>query len=438
MLTGLLPEAHHAIEEQSGIDAAAPSIAVALSNAGYATRAAVSSIFVSQKYGFERGFDDFEDFGIVDGTLKSQLDLTAERILDDSTRWATQQDSDVAQFHFIHLYDVHYPYKAPAPYDEQFDSAAEPDELQYENYFHYLREPLDATQMQRQINQYDEEIAYTDAQLRAFCERWTAARPNSIFIFVSDHGEEFGERGSWGHAHTLYPEQLHVVWIASGAGIVAQVAPERVGLEDLASSLASLAGIDYAEVDGVDRSGRLLRGVAEHASHRAASIASSSRFRTNVLRWHRAPYDFIANLSGPSYELYDLERDPNAEYNILAESNQLALDMNTELFDALGQPWVALLSGQLETDGVIIVDGVRQASPLRLGAGRRFAVIPADAVLKYTTDSGAESGPWQLVGGSLPQPNDPALVFEGERVEVMPADLTPEQEERLRSLGYIR
>ena len=46
-----------------------------------------------------------------------------------------------------------------------------------------------------------------------------AAGRNVRVILTSHHGEEFGERGTWGHAHTLYAEQLHVPMIVSGAGL---------------------------------------------------------------------------------------------------------------------------------------------------------------------------------------------------------------------------
>jgi len=34
---------------------------------------------------------------------------------------------------------------------------------------------------------------------------------NTLIIFTSDHGEEFGEHGTWAmHSHTLFNDQLHV------------------------------------------------------------------------------------------------------------------------------------------------------------------------------------------------------------------------------------
>ena len=117
--------------------------------------------------------------------------------------------------------------------------------------------------------------------LNDLCTTWEASRPNTIFVIVSDHGEEHGERGSWGHGHTLTPEQLWVPWIVWGAGIEASRVATRVGLEDLAPTLAALAGTSFGPFDGVDRSPALRRAGGDGGDP-GARLASTSR-RVTVL-----------------------------------------------------------------------------------------------------------------------------------------------------------
>jgi arylsulfatase len=438
MLTGQLPMRHHAIEDAHVVDAGSPALAAAFRAAGYKCMAAVASIFVSSKYGLDRGFDRFEDFGIAAGELEKGEEIDAQQVFDAAMAWAEEQPGGEPIFLFLHVYDVHYPYDAPAPYNAKFGPAAPRDALLYENYFHYLRQPLTPEQMSRQIEQYDEEIAYTDAMFGAFHSRWTGRRPNAIFSVVSDHGEEFGERGSWGHAHTLMPEVLRIPWIVSGPGVKAQSHGARVGLEDLAPTLAGLANLTFADGDGVSLAQLIRHGLVPSRPHAAASLASTSRFQTLKLRWHAAPHDLVVDLAQGGYALYNLETDPGAFENLLPDHTDKAIQLNAQMFRALGQPWVALADGHLETDGIIVVDGARQQSPLLLEAGQRFALFPLDARLSFHPDAGESSGPWQLLGGAVPSPDEAALAYEGEIPQVAPVALSPEQEEQLRALGYIR
>jgi arylsulfatase A-like enzyme len=437
MLSGQMPMRHHAIEASHVIDEGSPALAAAFRAAGYKTMAAVSSIFVSSKYGLDRGFDGFEDFGLAAGELATGEEIDAQQVFAAALAWARDQSDGEPVFLFLHVYDVHYPYDAPSPYDEQFGPAAPRDQLSYENYFHYFRQPLSEEELRLQVEQYDEEIVYTDAMLRLFHETWTASRPNTILSIVSDHGEEFGERGSWGHAHTLMPEVLRVPWIVSGPDVKAQTIAARAGLEDLAPTLAGLARVSFAEGDGASFADEIRTGVVSPRQQIAASLASTSRFNTLKLRWHTPPYDLIVDLARGGYALYDLEQDPGANVNLIATQTDRAIQINAEMFRALGQPWLGRVTGRIETDGVIVVDGARQESPYALEAGRHFALFPLDATMSFHPVDGATSGPWQLLGGAMPPNDDPALAYEGELPQVAPAGLTAEQEERLRTLGYI-
>ena len=72
-----------------------------------------------------------------------------------------------------------------------------------------------AAQFEHQIAQYDEAIRYVDDQLARLDAKLREAGRKVRWVITSDHGEEFGERGSWGHAHTLYAEQLRIPLILS-------------------------------------------------------------------------------------------------------------------------------------------------------------------------------------------------------------------------------
>jgi arylsulfatase A-like enzyme len=448
MLTGLFPHRHGAERSELTIDLAAARLPEMLLADGYGTCGVVTSIFVSDKYDFGRGFEHFHDFGIQDGTRATPDAPEAEEVFDHALEWAAGQPDDRPLFLFLHVYDVHYPCDAPSPWDEKYDRPSRPDELEYENYFYYLRNPLTPEQLEHQRNQYDEEIAYVDAMFERFVERWKAERPQTIFMVVSDHGEELGERGSWGHAHTLTPEQLHVPWIVSGLGIRDQVVEQRVGLEDLAATIAGLTGAPFATGEGLDRSSQLRDGAEVGTDAVAARFASTHRFRTIRHRWHEPPYDLIADLGRVQYQLYDLENDPGGLEDLLtgdrAADRMQAARMNREMYEWLGQPWEVVRAGRLVTEGVFVVNGQRQNQEIEAAAGLRFAMFPLDAEVTFVTVDSEQYGPYS-VAGSLPgeaerlQPDDtePPLRWHGEPLDSGDAELTEEQRERLRALGYL-
>lgn len=434
LLTGRHTFEHGAIEDGHGIDRRAAMLPEVLRAAGYRTGAAVTSVYVSSRYGMDRGFDHFHDFGIVDGTLATQTTLDAEEVLDHGLAWASDQPDDAPVFLFLHLYDIHYPYDPPAPWNERLDPPARPEILSYENYFHYLRNPLDEATYAHLRNQYDEEILYVDDALRRFHAAWSTRRPDTVFAVVSDHGEEFGERGSWGHAHTLTPEQLHIPWILHGPGVEAQVVEARAGLEDVAPTLAGLAGVGFP-ASGLDRSAQVGGGAAPPGD--AARFASTSRFRTLKHRWHDPPLDLVVDLARSQAVLYDLARDPRATTDLSGSRRDDALRLMAGLYAWRGEPWELRAAATLETDGVIVVGGAPQGSRVEAPAGIRFAVYPLDAAVRATTAAGVVSGPWAVLGGTTPDATDPLLGWEGRPLESIPADLSPEDRERLRSLGYI-
>ena len=79
---------------------------------------------------------------------------------------------------------------------------------------------------------------------------------NTLVVFTSDHGEEFGEHGVVGwHSHTLYDELLSVpLLIRFPDGLAAgQTVEAQVRLLDLAPTITSAAGIEAPSTfEGVD------------------------------------------------------------------------------------------------------------------------------------------------------------------------------------------
>ncbi|MFH1844219.1 MAG: sulfatase [bacterium] len=446
MLTGALSPRHGAIEEEHAIAGDLTLLSESLSEAGYLCCGVVTSIFVSELYGFGRGFDHFHDFGIVSGENSGQPPPRSADVLTHALEWAREQAEGQPLFLFLHVYDVHYPYDAPPPWNEKFNRPSTGEELHYENYYHYLRHPPTPEQFDQQIGQYDEEIAYVDETWSRFHTTWTAARPNTICLITSDHGEEFGERGSWGHAHTLAPELLQVPWIVSGPGVRAQTVTERVGLEDLAPTLAGLAGVSFDPVDGRDRTALIRDGIRSTDDPTAARFASTYRRHTWLHRWHEDGHDLVFNLPRMVYRLYDLNHDPHAEHDRFPADLDRAQAMSLAMYSYLEQPWEATQDGVVRSgNGLFVIDGQRQNQEMIVKQGQRFALFPPDAAVTWygiddpllENQRDVQSGPWQALGGALPGPDDTGLRWHGRLPTSADTELTTDQKERLRALGYV-
>jgi len=439
MLSGLLPPNHGAIEDHLEIGKI-PMMQEAFSFAGYGTAGVVSTLFVSKRYGFDRGFDHFEDFEIEGAAMNNASTVDAEHVFNNALHWAQGQEDGKPLFLFLHVYDVHFGYNAPPPHNEQFDRAAQLGDPIYREYGFYKQNPLTPDELQHEIDQYDEEIAYVDARFRDLIEGWRASGRDVVVAVTADHGEEFGERGSWGHAHTLHREQLHVPWIVNGKGVRKQVVTDRVGSEDIASTLAGLAGVPFPAADGVNRAAQARNGSRPPQNNTSGRFAETSRFQTLRYRWHSDGQDMIVDVANAKRGLCNVDDDTWCKKNLYTKKGtpERGDAMFAEMMEYLGDAWEASEPGRIDVkDGVIFSGVERHRQQLEVELGDRFSVHPADAYVMFTSVEGTQHGPYRALGGDLPDDEAP-VSYDGTVVENTTIDLTDDEREMLEKLGYLQ
>jgi len=421
MLTGLNPFTHLVVDDDVKVDLSVPVLPEVLKRAGYATGGFVSTLYVSRRFGFERGFDAFDDFDITSEKKNLRGEVDAEHTVDAALKFARARDGQPL-FLFLHLYDAHYPYAAPAPYDSHFDRPGGKGDARYRNYFYHGEHPLEAEQLTHQIAQYDEEIRYLDAQLARLKE--ALGDREVLWMVTADHGEEFYERGHWGHAHTLYPEQLRVPMILAGPGVPAgAVIEQAVGLEDVAPTLAAAGGAAM-ETEGLD----LRAHLGEAPPPARPFVASTSRFKTNRVGLWEAGERLDWDLKARRAALY---ADPLDATDLAKTHRDDVAAKKKRLMAILGEPWEADPGVVKVVGGVIVRDGALQRGPMKVTATRRFAVIPPPAAI---THDGA--GPWRVAGSALPR-EGAAVRYDGARGGAG-VEMSDEEAERLKALGYIQ
>lgn len=337
LFTSLPPQAHGAGGDVRGgwraLDPSHTTIAERFHDAGYATHAIVNVDFLTEPFGTVQGFDEV-DARIANDNHESRR---AGPTTDAALGWI---DAAPARpfFLLVHYFDPHAEYDPPQPWRARF--AAEPDRdntgFRFGAREHVVshrngRLPLDAATLARARALYDGEVAYTDDEvgrlLDGLAARGLDAR--TVVVITSDHGEEFGDHGSWEHGHTHYDELLHVPLAIRAPGLAARVVDEPVGLVDVAPTVCALAGLSSPPAfRGRDLSGALraggglptFEGLAAYGNFWGAALES----------WRDARWKRIEG--GPAPLLYDWRADPRerddravAEPAVLAASRAAGL-----------------------------------------------------------------------------------------------------------------
>jgi arylsulfatase A-like enzyme len=149
---------------------------------------------------------------------------------------------------FVHLWDVHYDFIPPSPYDTMFD----PDysgSVTGENFFfdRSINPDMPRRDLEHLVALYDGEIAWTDEYLGRIIARLETlgVLDDTIIAVTSDHGTAFFEHGLKGHRNSLFDELIHVpLVIRYPAAIEAgtRVATQTRSI-DIGPTLLDLAGL---------------------------------------------------------------------------------------------------------------------------------------------------------------------------------------------------
>ena len=439
LLTGQLPWTHRVVEDAFHLDPATPVLPAAMQSAGYRTGGFVSTLYVSRLFGFERGFHRFEDFGIHTEKANLSGELTFDRVVDEALSWWAEQPAGQPVFLFLHTYDVHYTYDPPEPFASAFDRPPKDDDVAYKNYFVHRDHPLTAEQMEHQRAQYDESIAWVDSQLRRLDERLRGAGRTVRWVVTADHGEEFGERGSWGHAHTLYAEQLHIPLIISERGPrgstlpAGQVVSAPVGLHDIAPTVAAwAAGATPLSAEGID----LNPVMAGQAAPDRPFPAETGRFRTNRIGLYEGGLRLEWDLVSDRAELFEPATDPDEATDLAASRPGDVARLQARLLDLAGRPWVAHQDGTVLTSGSgrALLSGPRRNQ--LVSAGDRFQVLPLDAEVQFQVPGQGKLGPWAALGA--PPPVGMPLSLDAGVGGPAGVHLDEQTRQALEALGYVQ
>src|SRR5215468_10659794 len=194
ILTGVYPPTHGVRGNVVfTLGDAHPTLAARLKRRGYRTAAFVGAYPVAAAFGFNQGFDSFDEEFHETSPLDQGAERRANEVADAAARWLTGVGPQPF-FAWIHFYDPHAPYDPPAPYRTRF--AGRP---------------------------YDGEIAFTDAQIGRVLDVLRAAGRDrdTVVMALADHGEGLGDHHELTHAVLTYQSTMRVPFIVAGPGVPA-------------------------------------------------------------------------------------------------------------------------------------------------------------------------------------------------------------------------
>ncbi|MHC4558955.1 MAG: sulfatase [Planctomycetota bacterium] len=339
------------------LDTTYPTLAEGLNSRGYVTGAFVANNFVCRiESGIARGFAHYEDYVASVGELARSSALIrfafseaswvrrllgyhellerlpAPRITNDFLRWVDRIPSGQPFFAFLNYFDAHQPYLPPADFAQRFGPTN-----QINTYLARLgREPcLPSNTTTEEIesirNAYDGAIAYIDEDLnRLFGElRQRGILDRTLVILVSDHGEEFAEHTTLGHAKDLHIQSIRVPLVLRLPDIVpAEVTvQEPVTLRDIPATVIDILGLpDDGLFPGKSLSrywieskreepenSELVLSELSRASWAVGAPAAKGAMKSLITGYMH----YIRNGDGTE-EVYDLRNDP-AEQNDLIQ-----------------------------------------------------------------------------------------------------------------------
>ena len=290
-----------------------PTLATLLKKQDYQTAAFVGAYPVAAAFGFNQGFDTFNEDFHETSPGEPGAERRASEVADSALRWlAAAGTAESVRSHpffaWLHFYDPHAPYSPPAPYGSRF--AGHP---------------------------YDGEIAYTDTQVGRVLDwlRSSGHDADTVVVLLADHGEGLGDHHELMHAVLVYQSTMRIPLIVSGPGVPkAVVVPTRAATIDVLPTVMGLLGF------GVDPAllGRDLRPLMAARAMPSEPLYGESLFgRLNchwasLRSWVKDDWKLIA---GSQPELYNLAQDPGESHDLARVEPARVTRMTEEMQRAL-------------------------------------------------------------------------------------------------------
>jgi arylsulfatase A-like enzyme len=391
MFTSLPDSLHGCTDTDRSLDPSAVTLAERFQAAGYETAGFFSGAYLHPAFGLGQGFERYVDCtsyaAMMDGKPTSEWAMSKD-VMEASHRddpgaqtftafqgWLEKR-SKKPFFAFVHLWDPHFDFTPPPPFDTKFDPGYQ-GPIDGKNFFFdkdRYKAGMDPKDLKHLLALYDGEIAWTDSvigKIRAELEK-QGLLEDTVIALTSDHGTEFFEHGSKGHRMTLYDEVLHTPLVVRYPKSLPQGrrVPDLSRGIDLGPTLLELAGFPAPQdVYGQSLLPALGEGVKPPDAAAAAAPKGSSRVvpRTvselqslglNQRAVRTQKWKLVDDIAGQDHWYFDLSKDPGE----LTPLKDFATELGKKA-EAGYQDEVDLLNTFSETHSVPAARGAVPSNP---------------------------------------------------------------------------
>jgi arylsulfatase A-like enzyme len=264
LMTSLYPTTHGVLDFPHRLPASAHTLAESFRSAGWATVSMTSILFTGQFTNLHQGFEELHEDGSLPNRGSSK---TAREYVDRLTTWL-ERHKDEPFFAFLHIFDPHDPYEPYRPYDAIWANPAHKDEhvRQLAEVRKVIANPVlrlfgmptraeldkagidPESFVQHDRDWYDGSIRAMDVEIARLLQslRTLGLDERTLVVFLSDHGEEFLEHGRMFHGQTVYGELTRVPLIMRWPGGLSggRIVNEVVQSIDVMPTLLALGGIE--------------------------------------------------------------------------------------------------------------------------------------------------------------------------------------------------
>ena len=383
LFTGLADSVHGCVDTDRRLDESRDTLAERLKESGYATVGLFSGPYLHPVFGLAQGFDEYIDCtsypgltGQEAGTADtvdnakvheaSHRDITNQKVYERVSTWL-KANRHRPFFMFVHMWDVHFDFIPPPPYDRKFDPDYRGSVTGKDFLFNTAVNALmPRRDLEHLIALYDGEIAWTDEHIGRILDDLDSLglRESSIVVLTSDHGTEFFEHQLKAHRQSLYDEVLRIPMIVRCPGRIesGQRHSAQVRIVDVLPTITDLAGLG----EPVDVMGQSLVPLFSGAELRRDNLAISELFcDSRVLlpngRWARKDPRFpiqhrlrsyrrldrkvINDLNRARSQFFDLDADPGEQRQLEDPSARALQDVER------GRAWLKAFRKALPAGG---------------------------------------------------------------------------------------
>ena len=317
-----------------------------LKKAGIVTAGFHSNPYLSDFFGWNRGWDVFYDSMDADVTPEVPY-IKGDEINKKVEEWLsshTKRGEYKPFFLWLHYMDVHEPYVPEKKYIDMVDPSINLSQDEMFNLFKNIvlkRDVSDKGTVRLLKKLYDAHVREIDDYVKEFfgvLEELNLLR-DSIIIITSDHGDEFGEHGGLSHDGKMYSELIDIpLLIYDYTRVKGEICDTLVSNVDIPPTIVYLFGLEKVK----SFEGHPLLPLGDYPEkgcfgEAIGKIGQKEKDTDKPVYFYREnDLKIIYRESDNIFEMYNLKEDPK-EVNNIIDTSSMKDDMKEKLRPRIGR-----------------------------------------------------------------------------------------------------